>query len=313
MTIAVVVPTNRPEQYELFEQRWSPLFDRHGVSVFRVVNGDDPQCHVQFSDGKGFVVSLSERPQWKDFIFTHTDAVRNFGFLVAAEFFRDQLQVVLTLDDDVFPMRGQDPIRDHLLALHQYVPISWFSTASEYMRGFPYGVREEAEVWVSHGVWEGVHDYDGPTQLVRGNPKATFYQGPIPKGCFFPCCGMNLAFKAAALPFLYFAPMGKQLGVQRFADIWMGLRMKHELDDLGKAVVTGHATVWHSRASNVLNNLEQEARGIKWNEVLWQSDTQAPEEMVEYLDLWHKCLWKWKNTVHELLTPSVVEEKENVA
>jgi len=308
VTIAVVVPTNRPEQYQQFVRYWDPLFRLHDVDLFTVFDGDDPIC----KHGKKEVL-LSERIQWADLIYTHTDAVRNFGFLLALETLGKDIEMILTLDDDVYPIRGNDPIDDHLRALDQRVPISWFSTADRYMRGFPYGVREEAEVWVSHGVWEGVHDYDGPTQLVLGNPPAKFYKGPIPKGALFPCCGMNLAWKLDATPWMYFAPMSKELGVQRFADIWMGIWMKQRLDVWNKAVVSGYSTVWHSRASNVLNNLEQEARGIKFNEELWRLDTQqTSEEFQPYYLLWSKCLAKWTDTVNDLLSPSKKVETPEV-
>lgn len=309
MTIAVVVPTCRPEQYQEFLKRWASLFYRHGLYLITVEDGDDPICTVENT-----VVRLSERPEWAELIYTRTDAVRNFGFLRALETIGpSKLRMILTLDDDVYPMRGTDPIQDHLDALDRKVPISWFSTADRYMRGFPYGVRDEAEVWVSHGVWEGVHDYDGPSQLVNGNPPAQFYRGPIPKGVHFPCCGMNLAWRPEATPYMYFAPMGKELGIQRFADIWMGIQMKKELDLLGKAVVTGYSTIWYSRASNVFNNLEQEARGIKFNEELWQLPVgRVVGEFQSYYELWMTKLSCWKELTNRMLAPEIVQEPKEI-
>jgi hypothetical protein len=319
--IAVIVPTIRPEQIEKFREDWRQVFHYHDVVLIEVHDGDQPSVQTYFYNQRKFEFPPDKGPvtsdipeEWAELIYNRTDAVRNFGFLYALQNV-PKLMTILTLDDDVFPDPNSpyDPIQQHLDALYahyvrkgervftqnRYVPISWFSTASEYMRGFPYGIRREAEVWVSHGVWEGVHDYDGPTQLVNGIKPATFYKGPIPKGCLSPICGMNLAFKKEALPYVYFAPMGKELGVQRFADIWMGINLKRYCDHLNKAIVTGYSVVEHTRMSNVLNNLEQEARGIIWNESM-DGPNFTPEQ-VEYLKLWEDRRDKWLNLVDKML------------
>ena len=255
--IAVVVPTVRPERLAEFLERWKWLFDRHRCRLVVVHHGEPPRVESTDALRDGLNTEWhSQGPEHvcqhhAEWLFYHTDAVRNIGFLAALKRWPDT-QVILTLDDDVYPELDTDPIEDHLEALQMRVPISWFSTASEYMRGFPYGVRSEAEVVVSHGVWSGVHDYDGPTQLVNGVKLATFYRGPVPKGCLTPVCGMNLAFKVSVLPWVYFAPMGRGMdgvpvGYHRFADIWMGIGLKRELDRTGQAMVSGYSRVFHSR------------------------------------------------------------------
>lgn len=313
--IAAVVPSCRPESLEKFKKAWTPLFEEHDVDFVVVRDGDDPTVLYHALNDNPVEFPLSKYPEWRDVVFDHTDACRNFGFLwVLKELYDkdgdDGTDVILTLDDDLTPY-GNDPIQEHLDALfvenpragtfsHRRVPIAWFPVASEYTRGFPYGVRDEAEVWLSHGVWEGVHDHDGPTQLVCGNRPMTFYKGVIPKGCLFPCSGMNLMWPVKATPYMYYAPMGKKLGVQRFADIWMGTYMKRRFDLLNKAVVSGYSTVYHDRASNVFANLEEEARGIRMNE---QWDTSVPRVPgdEDYWRLYSECLGKWESVVRGLL------------
>jgi hypothetical protein len=281
------------------------LFQRHEVELFQVCDGEKVALcrYIYVADGVNGTETFRPNNVVKKpdrFLFNFNDGVRNIGFLAALKLVKD-LDVILTLDDDVYPA-GNDPIQEHLDALNQRVPISWFSTASEYMRGFPYGVRSEAEVWVSHGVWNGVHDYDGPTQLVNGVKPATFYRGPIPRGVYTPVCGMNLAFKVKALDHLYFAPMGREIGFQRFADIWMGMRLVEALDVAGAAMVSGYSMVEHRRASNVFSNLEQEASGIVFNEKLW--DTKAAGTITEaqrsYFHFYNKCLAQWKAAILEI-------------
>ncbi len=306
--IAVVVPSNRPEKLDAFKEAWKETFEKHNVQLVCVHDGDDPVIgYAKFAH-----VKLSQFPEWHDVIYTHNDGVRNFGFLWALRTWGKKLKIIITLDDDVIPS-SSDAIEEHKEALSGSYPLTWFSTADQYMRGFPYGLREEAECWVSHGVWSKVPDYDAPTQLVKGNVYSEFRWMPIPKGCLFPCCGMNLAFRVEALPYVYFAPMGKKVGVHRFGDIWMGIRMKRELDKLGKCVVTGYSGVIHEKASNVFVNLERESKGIRWNEMIWQyldwvddecrgSSSHYDLEMIAYAELWEEKYVKWQNIVRGLMS-----------
>jgi reversibly glycosylated polypeptide/UDP-arabinopyranose mutase len=251
--IVVVVPTIRDECMKEFLTAWDELFKKHNVELVIVRDGDTPKI----LDRK---YNLSE---FDDLIFNKSDCCRNLGFAYVAKYLSD-IEVIITLDDDVRPLG--DTIQDHINALSMRVPISWMSTASEYMRGFPYGVRDEAEVVLSHGVWQGVKDWDAPTQLTLGNRDVTFYKGPIPKGIFYPMCIMNVAFKRKMLPYMYQAPMGPKVGLDRFADIWSGIESKKVIDSKGWAVVSGYATVKHERASNVFVNLVKEAKGLGMNE-----------------------------------------------
>lgn len=201
--------------------------------------------------------------KYSDLIYNFNDGVRNLGFAFVQKYLPN-VETIITLDDDVEPLSGT--IQAHIDVLKGFVPVSWLSTTSEYTRGFPYGLRNEAEVVLSHGVWEGVKDWDAPTQLVKGNPDVTFYKGPIPKGIHYPMCAMNLAFKRKMIPYMYQAPMGHLIGLDRFADIWCGIESKKIIDKNGWAAVSGYAKVKHERASNVFTNLQKEAKGLSMNE-----------------------------------------------
>ncbi len=309
--IVVVVPSNRPEKLKTFKEAWKDTFEKHNVELVCVLDGDDPVIDC----GKHADLKLSHYPEWQDVIYTHNDGVRNFGFLWALKTWGKKLKII-TLDDDVVPVTIQQEslcVSNHVHHLERSYPISWMSTATEYMRGFPYGLREEAECWVSHGGWVGNRDYDAPTRLINGERQATCTRMPVPKGVLIPVCGMNLAFRVEALPYVYFAPMGKKVGVHRFGDIWMGIRLKRELDKLGKCMVTGMSLVRHEQASNVFVNLEREAKGIRWNEMMWQyldwiddecrgSSLHYDPEMVAYAELWEEKYVKWQSIVRGLMT-----------
>lgn len=280
--IAIVVPTvaGREEVYQAFVEAWEPLFEEHEVTFLTVWDGKQPEVEgLKIKEIMG---------KYGGCISNFNGGVRNLGFAYIAKYLPD-IDVIMTLDDDTRPLG--DPIQDHLDALDKRVPISWVSTASEYMRGFPYGVREEAEVVLSHGVWENVADWDAPTQLVLGAKReVTFPKMPIPRGALFPMCGMNIAFKRKMLPFMYQAPFWLEQGIGRVDDILCGIYAKKVIDEEGWAAVTGYARVWHERASNVYKNLKLEAASIELFEQAAVGDESHPYFNIykPKLELWQK-------------------------
>lgn len=282
--VAVVVPTieSRADIFDKFMAAWQPLFDQHKVHFIKVMDGEKPV--VNGESAKNIM------GQYAACLSNFNAGIRNLGFACVAKELPD-VEYIITLDDDCLPIG--DPIADHLSALDSRVPISWLSTASEYMRGFPYATRQEAEVALSHGVWLGVADWDAPTQLVKGNRPVSFYKGPVPKGTYFPMCSMNLAFKRKMLPYIYHAPWA--LGINRFDDIFAGIEAKRAIDKNGWAAVTGYAHVHHQRASNVFINLKNEAPGIELNETFWQGDEQH-----EYFKIYRGKQKQWQQFLKNL-------------
>ena len=259
--IACVVPTIRmKESIPSFMKAWQPLFDKHNVELIVIDDtGDKPQ-----------VIHNGEKKELQsDLVSNKCAGVRQLGFLYIAKHLPD-IEYIFTTDDDCFPIG--DPIEAHLAALKYKLPISWLSTSTnQFMRGFPYGVKEEAEIKLSHGVWEGVPDYDAPTQLLTPKwDKPVYYRGVIPKGIFFPMCGMNLFFHRSVLPYIYFAPVGKFHGAERWDDIIAGIYVVKDFAKLNWGIVSGYSIINHLRASNVFTSLHKEAVGILHGEELWK-------------------------------------------
>lgn len=271
--IAVVVPSHRQELTDSFLKAWQPLFDKHNVE-FILVDDSKDEPFIVHGIGKLYDISVqvkhkNKKLNSKSLISNHCAGVRQLGFQYVAQNL-PSVKYVITLDTDVSPIG--DPIQDHIDALNMRVPISWISTGmGTYFRGFPYQVREEAPVLLSHGIWTGVPDYDAPTQLLTPKDfKPTYYKGAIPKGIYYPMCGMNLAFRREALPYIYFAPVGQFKGAERFDDIFAGIMLVKDFAEKNWAMVTGYAEVKHLRASNVFSSLEHEAVGIRHNEEFWK-------------------------------------------
>src|SRR3990167_8429740 len=160
--VAVVIPTIRPRDYANFVEAWTPLFKKHSVILITVIDGEIPRV-VQF-EGELGKTGEEVMGRYASCLSNFVAGIRNLGFAYVAKYLPEG-EYIITRDDDETPMG--DPIQDHIDALNMKVPVSWMSTASEYTRGFPYGLRDEAEAVLSHGAWEGVADWDAPTQLVR--------------------------------------------------------------------------------------------------------------------------------------------------
>ena len=266
--IACVLPTIRPEKQKTFCKAWKRLFALHDVELLTVYDGKNPILeHGKYR----YTVEDVMGKKNIDLIYNFHGGVGNLGIAYIAKCM-PQVDRILFLNDDEEPIG--DTIQDHLDALDRKFPISWFNTASEYMRGFPYAVRNEAECVFSHGVWRGVADWDAPTQLVVGNKPVEFYRGPVPKGIYTPISAMNIAFKREALPYVYMAPNSFAIG--RADDIFMGINLVRACEKHNWAIASGYAMVKHERASNVFNNLKKEAPFIDLNETYWSGEEQHP-------------------------------------
>jgi reversibly glycosylated polypeptide/UDP-arabinopyranose mutase len=189
---------------------------------------------------------------------------------------------VYTIDDDCFV--AEDPKGDKINALEQHMknistpstPFFFntlydpFTPGSDFVRGYPFSLREGVETVVSHGLWLNIPDYDAPTQLVKPAERNTRYVDAVmtvPKGTLFPMCGMNLTFNREVIgPAMYFGLMGHGQPLGRYDDMWAGWCTKVICDHLSLGIKTGLPYIWHSKASNPFTNLKKEYKGIFWQE-----------------------------------------------
>jgi reversibly glycosylated polypeptide / UDP-arabinopyranose mutase len=274
--IVVVVPTIREQCLAEFLTAWGDEF----AGVELLIVEDNPTRTFALPERTGLThycwCDIDEQLGDNAWIVPRrTDCVRSFGYWQA---WQRQPDMIVTLDDDCLPpASGPRGFLDahwqnlERLAEHE----AWLSTTTGTVpRGVPYMARQRQQRCVlSHGLWTNVIDYDAVTQLsqLRTPTAVGFPDQIVPRGSYFPMCGMNLAWRPELTPALYFLLMGKDHGVDRFGDIWAGLAMKRIADHLGLAVHSGSPTVHHARASNVWANLRKEAPGMERNETLWRT------------------------------------------
>jgi reversibly glycosylated polypeptide/UDP-arabinopyranose mutase len=276
--ITVVVPSNREECISKWVREWDS--DLWNTKVIVVEDGPEATfklpsriTHVSWND---INADLGDRG-W--FVPRRSSAIRSYGTLLA---YRAGAEIIWHLDDDCYPEESRKGHYLHLLEETFKTPVTadihfgWWNTIRDtgfYPRGYPYAIRGETKpVMVHHGLWSGVPDFDGKTQVsfpeYRMNP--AYKQDVVPEGALFPMCGMNLAFRRQAAPLMYMMLMGKDWVFDRFDDMWAGLFVKLAADHLGWAVTSGAPSICHSRASDAARNAVVEAPGIQVHEELWR-------------------------------------------
>lgn len=326
MRAAIVVPTIREKLIVSFVQAWKDAFSNHLVIVIE----DNPE--------RTFDVSLPNVQHycWLDIdkelgrdswiIPRRTDCVRSYGYFKA---FTAGVDLIVTLDDDCYPL-GDRFIERHYEKLSQPGnEDAWVSTGQGLLpRGVPYQVRQRgSECLINHGLWSNVPDLDAVTQLLNGRLSQQFnpIEQVIPRGKFYPMCGMNLAFQPKIIPAMYFLLMGKEWPFDRFGDIWCGIFSKRICDHLGFAVRSGEPRIEHQRASSVWTNLRKEMPGYEVNEALWHAvdsvvltkDTvrDCYKELAEKLPMsgeyWEKL--RRAMTIWAELFSVTVDEREGIA
>ena len=269
MKTSIVVPTIREDCIIDFVDVWDEQFQDHQLIVVE----DNEEKSFSLSDSYISHYSRAEieadlgEAAW--IIPERSSAIKSYGIYKAFESGSD---IIVVLDDDCYPT-GPGFLAEHMVRLSGVEMQAWVSTISGIKpRGMPYyETKRRVEPVLNHGLWLDELDLDAPTRLVIGIGPVDFLDFVVPRGAYFPMCGMNIAFKREIAPAMYFLLMGKDYPYDRFDDIWCGIFMKRICDHLGYWVSTGRPMVKHRRASDVWVNLQKETPGLMLNETLWQT------------------------------------------
>jgi reversibly glycosylated polypeptide/UDP-arabinopyranose mutase len=117
-----------------------------------------------------------------------------------------------------------DALQQHLTNLTSPATPFFFNTlydpyraGTDFVRGYPFSLREGTATAVSHGLWLNRPDYDIATAMVKPlerNSRFVDAVMTVPKGVLFPMSNLNLAFDREAIgPAMYF---GLRCGTRYF-------------------------------------------------------------------------------------------------
>lgn len=271
--VVIVVPTIRHQNLREFIDAWQHEF--RGRKIIVIEDNPERTFDIPAENFEHYSWTEIDRDLGKDswIIPRRTDCIRSYGYWKAYQMNPD---MIVTLDDDCLPSESEPGfLNTHWERLCNGGKTSAWVTTLEgtATRGVPYYHTErQLPCILNHGLWNSVPDFDALTQLhsTRSPIDCRWIDKTIPVGSYFPMCGMNIAFRPAAVPALYFLLMGKDHKYDRLGDIWAGIILKRIADHLGYCLQSGRPAVKHLRASNVWANLRKEAPGLEINETFWR-------------------------------------------
>jgi len=283
---AVVVPSIRKKCIEKFLYEWKNEFSNCVVYVIED-NSEKTFDLDSYGNVRHFawkqIDDMLGNKHW--IIPRRTDCIRSFGFYMA---WKQGANCIISLDDDCYPTGDHRFVSAHVERLYKIHLdenerfSAWTSTIDGLKpRGVPFrDTYRSVNTMISHGLWNLHLDLDAITQvsLLNMSPYGQWehiYQY-IPRGNYYPMCGMNLAFRAVITPIMYFLLMGNGYPYDRFGDIWCGIFSKRILDHFREDVWSGTPVVKHCKASNPWINLDKERCVYKVNETLWNHVDMLP-------------------------------------
>ncbi|KAL1218464.1 UDP-arabinopyranose mutase 3 [Cardamine amara subsp. amara] len=209
----IVIPTIRNMD---FLEMWRPFFEPYHLII---IQDGDPSKTIKVPEGFDYELynrnDISRILGHKGSCISFKDsACRCFGNMVSKK------KYIYTIDEDCFVSKypsGKDinVIEQHMKNLLTPSTPHFFNTlydpftsGADFVRGYPFSMRESVQTVVSHGLWLDTPDYNAPPQLVNPLGISSRYVDAvmtIPKGTLFSMCGMNLAFDLELIgPAMYF-------------------------------------------------------------------------------------------------------------
>jgi len=288
--VHIVVPSIRDLE---FLEKWKSVLYRFD---FILVQDGDPRKHLKIPDWVNYELynraDIENSLGNSSWVISAEDAsIRNFGFRVSNRTYS------YTLDDDCLPAAEPAAMQDlsrnskqesgfvvnalegHLQNLVSPSTPHFFNTlydpyasGADFVRGYPYSMRDGVPTAISHGLWMNAPDYDAPTQLLKvheRNKRMVDAVVTIPKGTFYPMCSMNVAFNRKLIGAAFMQGlMGVGQPWARYDDMFAGWASKACADHLNFGVKSGKPYIRHNKASNPFTNLKKEYMGLFWQEKL---------------------------------------------
>jgi len=260
-----------------FMNEWRPVFSR-----FHLIIVKDPDLSGEIQIPEGFNVDVYTRSDIDRVVGSSTSVLfsgyscRYFGYLMSRK------KYVISIDDDCIPAKDNegslvDIVAQHITNLTTPATPFFFNTlydpyrkGADFVRGYPFSLREGVTCALSCGLWLNLADYDAPTQALKPELRNSRYVDAVltvPVRAMLPLSGINIAFDRelvgpALIPALKLAGEGK-FRWETMEDIWSGMCVKVISDHMGLGVKSGLPYVWRNERGNAIESLKKEWEGVK--------------------------------------------------
>lgn len=275
--VDIVISALRPDLTSFLES-WRPFFTRYHLIIIK-----DPDMKEDLKIPQGFNHQIYTKSDIEKtigttkFINFSGHSSRYFGYLISSK------KYIVSIDDDCYPARDLnnniiDAISQHMTNLKTPATPFFFNTlydpyckGTDFVRGYPFSLRNGVDCALSCGLWLNLPDYDAPTQVVKRNERNMRYVDAVltvPLQTMMPVSGINIAFDRelvgpAMISGLRLAGEGK-LRWETMEDIWCGLCVKVVCDHLGYGVKSGLPYVRREESgSGALESMKKEWEGVK--------------------------------------------------
>ncbi|KAI4350147.1 hypothetical protein L6164_010656 [Bauhinia variegata] len=260
-----------------FMNEWRPVFQRFHLIIIK-----DPDLKEELQIPEGFNLDVYTKSDIERVVGSTTAVLfsgyscRYFGYLISRK------KYIVCVDDDCVPAKDPtgnlvDVVGQHVVNLKTPATPFFFNTlydpfrkGADFVRGYPFSLRNGVDCALSCGLWLNLADFDAPTQALKPGQRNSRYVDAVltvPTRAMMPVSGINIAFDRAAIgsalvPALKLAGEGK-VRWETVEDIWSGMCVKVICDHLGLGVKTGLPYVWRAERGNAIESLKKEWDGVK--------------------------------------------------
>ncbi|KAL5703175.1 UDP-arabinopyranose mutase [Ranunculus cassubicifolius] len=274
--IDIVIAAMRSDLTSFMEE-WRIIFKR-----FHLIIVKDPDVSEDLKIPDGFKCTvytksdIDKRVGGSSSILFSGYSCRYFGYLMSRR------KYIVSVDDDCIPAKDDkgriiDAVAQHVFNLSAPATPFFFNTlydpyveGSDFVRGYPFSLRNGVTCALSCGLWMNLADLDAPTQALKPEMRNARYVDAVltvPVRTLMPLSGINVAFDrevigAALFPGLRLVGEGK-LRWETVEDVFSGMCAKVVCDHLGLGVKSGLPYVWRNESGNAVESLKKEWEGVK--------------------------------------------------
>lgn len=261
-----------------FMEEWRPVFSR-----FHLIIVQDPDLKGDLKVADGFNLNVYTKTDIDRVVGKSSNAIsfsgyscRYFGYLMSRK------KYVISIDDDCFPAKDGngniiDAVTQHITNLTTPATPFFFNTlydpyceGTDFVRGYPFSLRNGVDCGLSCGLWLNLADYDAPTQALKPKERNSRYVDAvltIPANALMPVSGINIGFNSelvgpALLPAFQLSKEGK-FRWETVEDIWTGMCVKVVCDHLKLGVKSGLPYIWRNERGSPIESLKKEWEGVK--------------------------------------------------